>query len=207
MAKAPPRNEGTARIRFIMLDAEIPSGDIEQVTQAIQNALRPTTVVQQRIGTPAETRTLLRDPKPLPAYVIDGESAEVPDEIEDEPSTPESQPARTNRPRSYRTPEVLDIDLKSEPSWENFAALRKLETDLDRFLTVAAWFKEARKIDTITVDHVYTCYKASKWSTNISDFSAPLRKLKHIQLVKSSGKGEYTINHLGIDRVEKLGNN
>ena len=49
MAKQGPIKTGTAKIRFIMLDAEIPEGDLSQITIAIQNALKPTTIVQQRM--------------------------------------------------------------------------------------------------------------------------------------------------------------
>ncbi len=50
MAKQPTNKGGTSRIRFIMLDAEIPEGDLSQITSAIQNALKPTTtIVQQRL--------------------------------------------------------------------------------------------------------------------------------------------------------------
>ena len=38
------RSGGTSRIRFIMLDAELAEGDLTQIAQAIQNALRPNPV-------------------------------------------------------------------------------------------------------------------------------------------------------------------
>jgi hypothetical protein len=43
MAKAqPPKVPGASRIRFIMVEAEMANaGDLSQITQAIQNALRP----------------------------------------------------------------------------------------------------------------------------------------------------------------------
>jgi hypothetical protein len=40
---------GTSRIRFIMLDAELANSDLTQVTQAIQNALRPSAIAPQSI--------------------------------------------------------------------------------------------------------------------------------------------------------------
>jgi hypothetical protein len=40
MAKQ-PLEAGSSRIRFIMLDAEIPEGNLSQITSAIQNALKP----------------------------------------------------------------------------------------------------------------------------------------------------------------------
>jgi hypothetical protein len=43
MAKNPGKTGGTSRIKFIMLDAEIADDQIQSVTQAIANALRPPT--------------------------------------------------------------------------------------------------------------------------------------------------------------------
>jgi uncharacterized protein YjhX (UPF0386 family) len=99
---------------------------------------------------------------------------------------------------------VLDLDLAGDPSFAQYVEKQKLDSDASRFLTVAAWFKECRQDNEITVDHVYTCYRAVGWPTNIDDFSSPLRSLKHQQLMTSNEKGLYSINHLGLSRVEKL---
>jgi hypothetical protein len=53
-------------------------------------------------------------------------------------------------------------------------------------------------------NHVYTCYRAAKWPTDIADFGAPLRNLKHQQLMIQTEEG-YVINHLGLARVEEQG--
>lgn len=41
MVKKPKHGNGTSRVRFIMLEAELPDGDLSQITSAIQNALKP----------------------------------------------------------------------------------------------------------------------------------------------------------------------
>ena len=48
-------------------------------------------------------------------------------------------------------------------------------------------------------------FKSMGWSTNIADFSLPLRDLKNkLQYFGKSDKG-YEINHIGLDYVNKLG--
>jgi len=74
----------------------------------------------------------------------------------------------------------------------------------EKNLVILAWFKDHRNDEPVTMNHVYTCYRAMKWSTAIDDFASTLRKLKSTQLVKSSGRGQYVINHLGMARVEKM---
>lgn len=53
MAKASAKAGGTSRIRFVMFDAEVADGEIGQITQAIQNALRgPAQVIARRLPPP-----------------------------------------------------------------------------------------------------------------------------------------------------------
>jgi hypothetical protein len=198
------KSGGTSRIRFVMLDAELTDGDLTQVTQAIQNALRPPTLVQHRALTAPNQNG--------------GTSSSMPEEASDDASdhpidaavdpqselTEQRRPARDGKPRKYRSPQVIDLDLHSEPSLAGYTRTRELDSDTDKFLTIAAWSKECRKINEIGADHVYTCFRSLHWSTDIGDFGAPLRYLKQQQLMTSSGRGLYSINHLGLDRVMKL---
>ncbi|MGX9178684.1 hypothetical protein [Mesorhizobium sp. BHbdii] len=202
MAKQPTSKNGTSRIRFIMLDAEIPEGDLSQITLAIQNALKPTTTIVQR-------RLLSQTPAALQNGVQD-EEMEAEDELVDagEDAQTESaavRPSREARPRRPTVPKVLELDLTSGASFEAFASEHAPKNDTERNLVVLAWFKEHRPDEAVTANHVYTCYRAMKWPSGIDDFSWPLRALKKEQLVTSPHRGQYAINHLGIARVEKLG--
>ena len=193
---------GSSRVRFIMLDAELSDGDLTQITQAIQNALRlhPNShAAQQRLIAQAPARP------PAPnGNAAEGEPAETNDEVAEgeETGTAAATPAPRG-PRKLRTPKVLDLDLTGDPSFASFVEARKIPSDQMKFLTVAAWLKEARGIDEITADHVYTCYRAVKWSSGI-DFDQPLRNLKHRQYLDSKQRGHFSINHLGLAEVEKL---
>lgn len=197
MAKQPAPKNGKARIRFIMLEAEIPEGDLTQVTQAIQNALKPTTIIQQRV--PSSSMDL-----PL---VIGGGETENEDFLEENVVEAESAPPPKgpSKPRSYPVPKVVeDIDLNADPSLVSFASGKQPKSDADRHLLVAAWFKECRSMDAVSADHVYTGYRKLGWSTSIDDFGKPLRSLKQVQLMKSAGRGLYAINHLGLDKVSSM---
>lgn len=194
---------GPSRVRFIMLDAELTDGDFSQITQAITNALRPTTIIQQRLlGTPVGASSDLVDQQD--EGLVDTDIDEATPTVEIGTRAPsKSAAARSKKPKS---PLVIDVDLNSPLSFSEFAAQKSPKNDTKRYLTVAAWFKLHRGMDTITPDHVYTCFRAVGWPTAISDFDSPLRGLAKRQLVNRSGKGEYAINHLGIAEVDKLGN-
>jgi hypothetical protein len=202
MAKQPTSKSGTSRIRFIMLDAEIPDGDLSQITAAIQNALRPTTtIIQQRLPSQAAASGLLNG-----AAGVEGDLEDELLDVEDESSVEAAVPraAREQRLRKPTVPKVLDINLTSGTSLESFASRHVPKSDTERNLVVLAWFKEHRDDEAVTANHVYTCYRALKWPSGIDDFSWPLRSLKKDQLATSSGRGQYAINHLGIARVEKM---
>jgi hypothetical protein len=196
MAKASASKGGSSRIRFIMLEAELPEGDLSQVTQAIQNALKP--------ATPA--------PRLLQVMRVSGEgdiADEVLEQIEaddvgEEEAVTQPKAPRNQAPRRYKSPDVVEIDLDKAVSFVDFATPKAPSSVADKYLTVAAWFKEERNTPAITQDHVYTCFRKIGWSTSIDDFNAPLRKLKHAKLVSGDTSG-FIINHLGLDRVRKLG--
>lgn len=189
-----------SRIRFIMVDAEISNGDLGQVTQAIQNALRP----QQAVGIKKyiSTTTSPQDAgEPAEAELVDPGPDMDTEPVEDALRTADQSP-RARAPRKIRTPKVLEIDLVTEPSLESYAKKVAPTSDRKRFLTIAAWFHLHRGGIPVTADHVYTCYRHLKWPSNIKDFSQPLRDLKRDQYLELKGKGEFSINHLGLSEIE-----
>jgi hypothetical protein len=196
--------DGSSRIRFIMLEAELGDGDFSQITQAITNALRPTQVVQRLIPVPAMAGSVIPTEEGVEEQDAEVVSEESPEgsAIGGRASARVVSSKSKGRPRS---PKVVDVDLTSEPSFSGFVARKHPPSDQKRFLVVCAWFKEARGVDAITIDHVYTCYRSAGWPTNISDFDGHFRQLLKRQLVSRTNPGTYAINHLGIAEVEKLG--
>jgi hypothetical protein len=187
-----------SRIRFVMVDAEIAEGDIASVTQAIQNALRgPAPIALQRLPSPSKT-----SPQDIDGAAVSEPELET--EAEEAVVSPEVPRQRSQR-RAAPTPRVIEIDMTTEPTLQSYALRTNPKSNHKRYLTIAAWLHEHRKIDTITADHVYTCYRHVGWPASIPDFAQPLRELKHKQFFTSPETGKYSINHLGLSQAAKNG--
>ena len=169
MAKQSPPKTGVARVRFIMVDAEIPDGDLSQITMAIQNALKPT-VIQQRVNPQARPNALAFES----SEADDERLVEDPQEDAEEVTTEPVRRARSAKPRKYASPKVIPLELFAEPSLEDFVRRHPPKTEREKNLVVAAFFKEHRGEDEVTVNHIYTCYRALNWSTSIEDFGSTL---------------------------------
>ena len=196
------KTSGPARVRLIVLDAELPDGDLASLTQALQNALRsPAPAVVQRVATTNGSKAI--------SHQLAPEEVEIDTEQEvEEPAEAATITRQSHTKRSVpRAPKVIDIEMNAPVSLATFAQGKELEEPHKKFMIAAAWLKEHRGIDAVTAGHIYTCFKSMGWSTNIPDFGAPLRYLKaKLQYFGKSDKG-YEINHIGLDHVKKLGGN
>jgi hypothetical protein len=195
MAKNSTPRGGNSRIRFIVLEAEIADGDLSQVTQAIQNALRPAPFVQKVVQIADRSGTNENaDSEEFDLEVLD-------DDVEHEVQP--RKPRSSSKPRVAKTPTVLDdIDVNTNPSLKDFVADFETTTNFDKYLVIALWFRDARSVNAITVDHVYTCFRLLGWSTAINDFSKPLHNLKGEQSLRGSAKDGYTLTLTGAGKIE-----
>lgn len=187
---------------MFVIEADIAPGEMHELSAALAGAIRPSQVIQRveppQIA-PGTTESGGRiDPGPLDQDVDESSS----DEFEDP-----SNGARGNpKPRKYRTPKpVNDLDMKSGgKAFETFAVECGSPSEHSmRYLVAAAWLGENAKIDPVTADHVYTCYKSAGWTFDVSDPGFPFRYLKKEGLGEAKG-GKFTINHLGLAKVEKM---
>ncbi|MBW8284651.1 MAG: hypothetical protein K0M55_13720 [Rhizobium sp.] len=200
MAKATTgKTGGTSKIRFIMVEAEISDGDIGQITQAIQNALKTSSPLANapRVAGLNGVKAVARD-----AAIDDDDDFEEAEVVEVE-TPPKPQRQRTAR-TAKSAPEVLELDMTSETSLAKYVEGTTPKSHAKRFLLIAAWFKEHRNLAAVTSAHIYTGYRTLKWPVNIPDFAQPLRDLKSDQYMTTPEKGNYAINHLGIAEVDKL---
>lgn len=172
-------------------------GDLSQVTQAIQNALRP----------PPATTRLIQASNGKGASVSDeGQEADFTeidlDDLEAAPPPRQKSP-RNSKPRVAKTPNVLDdIDVSSDPSLKDFVAQFDVSTAVDKYLVIALWFRDARATPTITADHVYTCFKLLGWSTSSNDFAKPMRNLRDEQSFKGGQREGYSLTLPGAGKIE-----
>lgn len=197
MAKTTTRygGSGSSKIRFIMLEADLHDGDLNQITSAITSALKPAPVMHKLISA---APPVVSTPDLEEAVDVNA----VDEAVEEEVS--ESGPSRQ---RKFRTPKVLDVDLNSgEVPFETFATQKNPSNNSQKYAVVAYWFKRYRSVEGVSQDHVFTCFKRMTWSTAISDFSAPLRNLAGRQYGYGEMKsGCFHMNHVGEAAVEKLG--
>jgi hypothetical protein len=178
-----------------MFDAEVAEGEIGQITQAIQNALRgPVQVPSRRLPPPAALKA--PDANGLP------EEAEAEFEQEDDVLDVDVTPPTAARPRAPRKPapkpSVIDFDITSDPP---LSSLADPKSNHKRYLKLAAWLHDHRSIEVVTADHIYTCYRHLGWPTDILDFAQPLRELKHKQYFTTPERGKYAINQLGLAKA------
>ena len=198
-------DDGETQIRFILLDAKGKADDLQLIAQAIATAVRPTTVIQQIAGMP-----LLAT---LPG--IAPQQSEVPDPTifaSIEPSNngssvtlPPKKSSSGPRKRT-RVPSILELDLTSGPvPFAQFVQGKNPDNHSQRYLVIAAWFKEHRQISEIGIDHIYTCYR--KLNLNVvEDVGSIFRGCKtQGWFGNGSVRGMYAINHVGLGKVNDLG--
>lgn len=110
----------------------------------------------------------------------------------------------------YTKPKSLDLDLESgDVPLKAFLEQKNPEGDIRRYLAIAAWFKQYRGIDEITMDHAYTCYRFMGWNDVPKDVSGPFRTMKKREygwINSGSAKGLFAINHIGENVVNQMGN-
>jgi hypothetical protein len=201
MVKKPIKGNGTSRIRFIMLEAEMPEGDLTQITNAIQNALRPATV-----SGPKVPKASVQMIGPSDQDDDDEEVIDAPVDEDDDAPIAQAPKAASSKPRRPAKRKVVEIQLDAEVSLASYVDQYKPKNDQDKYLVAVAFLCEHRKeVDGVTADHVYTCFRKMNWSTGTKDFAQPLRNLKANQFLDGGpSKGTYKTNHIGLDKVHKL---
>jgi len=206
MAKTKGESTGKMnRVRMIVIDSDLSDDAVSDLSQAIASALHFNQGGHHtRVITPARERPQLASGNGhAPESTVDESDGSV----EEEPDSTESAAPRAARPsnRQYYKPKVLpDVDLTvgTKPFVE-FAKEKSPSAITKRYLLIAAWFHDFASIETITADHVFTCYRAMGWTLEVKN---PLQPFSDVQ---KQGWGEYkdkkfTINHIGLAQVQKM---
>lgn len=134
-------------------------------------------------------------------------------DVDDDAETIEHEvpaaPRKAAAPRKQRPLKpVHGIDwVKPGPSLADFVDGLELDSALRKYTAIAHWFKEHRNTPAITVDHIYSAYKALGW-TDLPKFAIdPLQNLKNKREYKwldaGANAGEYAINAYGDQEVAK----
>lgn len=123
---------------------------------------------------------------------------------EAQPGEVPAEPAHARGQRRFATPKIIDIDLGGPLPLKPFCEEKAPDSDLKKYLVIAAWLKEHRQIEAVTIDHIHTCYRHMGWFTP-KDAPQPMRDLKRRAWFNKTGRSEYAINHVGMNEVLKMG--
>jgi cytoskeletal protein RodZ len=185
------------KVRFFEVEVEGTDKSVQEALASVSGALaRP--VIVQRSAVSAERPSALSQSVPTAQPQFEYELEE-----------PEPVPSVTPKaPRKQSVPDyqVKEIELKEGPvSWEAFAKAKNPSSDLMKHLVAAYWLKKYRGQASVDPNDAYTLYKAVKWppSKNMGQQFSDLTRKR--DLMKSTGRGQFAINHLGEAEVEKMG--
>jgi hypothetical protein len=202
MPKQSPSNPERSKVRIFFVEGDFAPGDLQNLTQALTSAIRPAPLVVR--GSPARLAAPVADSNGNGVAEIEAEPAEAELTDETEPEVPATSAKGPTRPRKYRKPKPVDIDMNAggKPFVE-FAKEKAPGPHRAKYLVVAAWLHDYANIKTITPDHVYTCYQVADWTFDVVDPALTLRQLAN------DGRGEvkksqFTINHVGLADVKKM---
>jgi hypothetical protein len=199
--------EDKAKVKFRVIEFELEGGNA-----AVQDSMRNLAAAITRGSRPGHPALTAKSV----ASTANGSSAPPADEddqVELFPQDPEpteaeepaAQESKQRSQRTYATPEVIDIDLTGgEMPLKTFCDQKAPDSDLTKYLVIAAWLKEYRQIESVGINHIHTCYRHMGWFTP-KDTPQPMRDLKRRAWFNKTGRSEYAINHVGMNEVLKMG--
>jgi hypothetical protein len=202
MAKSNPTSPARSKVKILFVDAELASGDLEKLTNALASAMRPTHLVPK--APPRLSAGAAASDGDADGSVDDGEEVTI--EETDEVPNDEADAPKTPRKRNYRSPKVVEMDMNAGgKAFKDFATEKTPDNHTDRYLVAAYWLSEYANISPCTADHVYTCYKSADWMFDVSDPNFPFRELSKKRRGEGITKGgNFTINHIGKANVKKM---
>ena len=196
-----------AKVKFKYVEFELEGGNtslqesLRSLAASLSRGGRTVAVLPQKAATPHSNGASAPE-EVDPQQDLFSESDEQLEEIPNEAPTP----TRASRSGKVRAPQILDLDLTSgSMPLAKFCQEKAPDSDIAKYLVIAAWLKQFREISAVSIDHIHTCYRHLGWYTPKNPLQ-PLIDLKKKKswLNKADGKGEYAINHVGENEVAKM---
>ena len=189
-----------SRVRFIMVDFDGTSSDLQQLAQTFANAVKAPQSVVVTLPAPQQNG----HPPALP-HAQPAEQPGLFDEVEAaeqgaEPAAPVARPQNgTKKKPKLRTPVVLtDLNLTDgDKPFEKYVEEQTPRKHSKRYLVIAQWLKECRNITEVGADHVYTCYRHLSLSVPDDVLSVFRAMKKQGWVTEGSEPGMFKINHIG----------
>lgn len=212
-------NNASVRLRWLELDVSGGTAEIAEGFRSLAAALRSNGGTRATLS-PAEVKVSA----PTPVAVVDPDSGPDQDEahtaapensaVAAEPSEARASSSETEDRRRRSAPKaprfLNDLDLtKTTLQLSAFVEQKNNPAgDMERYAVIAVWFKEQLGIPEITIDHIFTAYKALGWQAQLPpDLGQTFRNLKSNKnwFDRGSERGSYKINWNGETAVAKMG--
>lgn len=199
--------DSKGKVTFVMFQVEGDDDTLQQGFRAMEHAF-------QRLGTPARVHApvapatnLLPKGERQDSVQVEAEQAEP--ETEPEYTAPEeggNEVHKPSKPRKYTQPKFLsDLELTAgQETFKDYAGKKDPKSDNQKYLIIARWLQQHKNIDTVTIDHIFTCFQAMKWPSQ-KDIGQPLRFMtKNNSYFLKNGKG-WKLTHVGGDAADAIG--
>lgn len=205
MAKGRGNLEGTGKIKFRFVEFEM-----DGTGSSLEEGLKSIAAALNRGMNPSIGAKLLQHNAAEQGIAPGGEEAPEAEELtDDEESTTSSLSRKIGAARKVAPRKILD-DFKLDdvkPTLKDFAATKKPNSDLKKYLVIAFWTKTYKKMEELTPDHFFTAYRGLGWSTP-KDPVQPIRDLinpRNGRFSAGSVPGNGKINHIGEQFVIDMG--
>jgi hypothetical protein len=203
-----PDDKGKVKFRFVEFELEGSNTTLQESLRNIASAITHGSV-NTSVRT-IETKSVRAIAPPSGGNGATSEviEADIEEAGENQVAGPQRGATQKSVRRSApRSPKILNIDLESgKVTLKDFCEPKKPTTDINKFLVIAAWFKQQCSIEEVTMDHIHTAYRHMGWHTP-ADATQPLRIMKtkrYGYFGKGKAKGAYAINHVGENAVSKM---
>lgn len=196
------------RVSFVMFQVEGDDATLQQGFKAMEQAFQQLGSSSRTYSPPLKTTRVLVRPEANAAVQLElpeteEELLEVPEEESSNGAGESSKPPRV---RTYTQPTFLsDLDLGSGPdSFKEYATRKDPKTDNEKYLVASRWLQQFGSVDSATINHIYTCFQAMKW-TSQRDVAQPFRNMtKKDSYFLKNGKG-WKLTHVGNDSADAIG--
>jgi hypothetical protein len=142
--------------------------------------------------------------------VIDVEEQHLPEgsaveDLEEEASV--SGNGKGKKPPSvpkYTFMDGFNISPEGVPSLTDYCTEKEPQTVNDKFLVASAWLQTRGGADPFTGQHLFTCFRAMKWDTQV-DMAQPLRQLKSDRsYYENPSRGQWRLTTIGLQAAESI---
>lgn len=193
------------RVRVIFVDME---GDSDAIAGAIRDVTSVIRLGQTAVSPGVRSLRSADGGSTSENYEDDSNGVDNGEQEISAPPATADRPKASSSKRNLPKPKlVTDIDLRSGAMpLEKYVELKSPKSQIDKYLVAVGWFSEVGGVEEVGIDHVYTVFKAMKWTDLPPDVRQPLNDLERKkELLTKASRGFWTLNHLGEAELERMG--